>query len=326
MRRDLLRPHLLGPHSGVLWQGKGGRLRRLLESELPGARLDDAQLEFVMGILEEEEIGQLSELIAEMLGDAGGAGAVDAISQVLERLGGAGESPSELSRASSHAVAAQESRSSGGACGDALELCLAERGEDEAQVAGLQEWLERLGLARYAAPARAWCEDTGAQDVAEIAECWEQFCGDLGLKPLERRRVGLDCRSALEGRPGDGGGAAAAAAGRGCAGVPVTGSGDLAATGAWRSAKEAAPASDWQRSAALRVGSPPRGARADRLGETVGPPGDEGRYTIARLIGTGATSRVYECARGGERFAVKAIGLRRLPAPRPSFERGAAFK
>ncbi|CAE7614995.1 ddx1 [Symbiodinium sp. KB8] len=66
--------------------------------------------------------------------------------------------------------------------------------EEEEAVPGLAEWLQSIHLHHYGPKAADWCAEMGAVSTEEIKECWEEFAQDLGLKPLEKKRLEKACR------------------------------------------------------------------------------------------------------------------------------------
>jgi len=66
--------------------------------------------------------------------------------------------------------------------------------KEEEAVPGLAEWLQSIHLHHYGPKAAEWCAEMGAVSTEEIKECWEEFAQDLGLKPLEKKRLEKACR------------------------------------------------------------------------------------------------------------------------------------
>lgn len=56
-------------------------------------------------------------------------------------------------------------------------------------VDGLDDWLQKLSLQKYALQAHSWCSEMGAVSLEEVEESWEDFADALSLKPLERKRL-----------------------------------------------------------------------------------------------------------------------------------------
>eukprot|EP00440_Ansanella_granifera_P002228 gb/GFBE01002415.1/.p1 GENE.gb/GFBE01002415.1/~~gb/GFBE01002415.1/.p1 ORF type:complete len:298 (+),score=79.71 gb/GFBE01002415.1/:1-894(+) len=69
-------------------------------------------------------------------------------------------------------------------------------GENEL-VPGLAVWLAELRLSGYEKAAASWAEEQGACELEEIVENLEDFASDLGLKPLEKKRLMQGAESAV---------------------------------------------------------------------------------------------------------------------------------
>ncbi|CAE7695066.1 fhkD [Symbiodinium sp. CCMP2456] len=59
------------------------------------------------------------------------------------------------------------------------------------------DWLASLNLLPYLDQAREWWIENGAIDLSEVLENWQDFADDLGLKPLERKRIEKHVGNAL---------------------------------------------------------------------------------------------------------------------------------
>ena len=130
----------------------------------------------------------------------------------------------------------------------------------------VSDWLQELHLNQYAAPLLEWCEENGASTMEEVWSSWQDFVEELGLKPLERKRI--------------------------------------------------------ERNVAARAG--PKNLQLTTSGDKgrgmFGPPEDPHMYALLEEIGFGVTSKVYKCRRGKDTFAVKAISLKKL-RHQPGFAR-----
>lgn len=184
------------------------RLRHAFEQEHPAAQLDDTVVDYFARMLEDdaedEEVREeeLTEAWSPFLMEHAATFDNDTATRevcraVLRRLRNGGSevgsgtaSPLVLSRANSSGRCQAAAASSAAASAPASAPGLLVRAASEAiEVWGLMEWLQRLNLAHYAAAARVWCAGMGAADVEEVIENWEDFCDELRLKPLERKRV-----------------------------------------------------------------------------------------------------------------------------------------
>ncbi|CAE8715586.1 unnamed protein product, partial [Polarella glacialis] len=294
------------------------QLRRAFECEHPGVHLDDDVAEYFAGMLEDDadlDDGELAEAWAPFLGCLGRPGAPkDLCAAVLQRLkaretvGPGAWKSGERSPASSPQLS-RESSATGApglpAAAPHLALGVAAASGSplspavEEEVKGLNEWLERLCLSQYRAPARAWCAGMGAVGVEEVFENWEEFSDALGLKFLEKRRVRLDCaargiftprRARTESEDDadedaeEGEGVAQDATNQR---IPPQESGHPTVLG-------------------QRLGQRKKVSRSDTFGHPESP------YTFLEEIGSGVTATVYKCSRGSEFFAVKAISLSRF--------------
>ncbi|CAJ1461615.1 unnamed protein product, partial [Effrenium voratum] len=64
------------------------------------------------------------------------------------------------------------------------------------ELPGLEQWLSRLRLEAqivsrkaHGDAIRSWAAEMGAVSLEELAEHWAELSADLGLRPLERRRL-----------------------------------------------------------------------------------------------------------------------------------------
>lgn len=326
------------------------RLRLAFELEHPAAQLDDNIVEYFANMLEDdtEDEDTRVEVLAEAWSPFllqhtatfdNDAATREVCRAVLRRIhsndGCSGaSSPVALSRQSSASRALPTTSSAAsipaGSTGGGPALQNGAAGSS-IEVWGLMEWLQRLSLAHYAASAKAWCEELGARDVEEVIENYEEFCNELKLKPLERRRVLRDCGG---DDVADGGTAANGADRRPSlasdTGVRPTSAMPPAAFQALAPAPNAGPSSALLRDGFEPCGAPPTpgGADAPHLAvsgfppqrmrghrcERFGPPDDP--YTLLHEIGAGVTATVYKCTRGEDVFAAKAITLSRFKLER----------
>eukprot|EP00931_Biecheleriopsis_adriatica_P014620 TRINITY_DN11656_c0_g1_i1.p1 TRINITY_DN11656_c0_g1~~TRINITY_DN11656_c0_g1_i1.p1 ORF type:complete len:840 (-),score=179.11 TRINITY_DN11656_c0_g1_i1:47-2539(-) len=215
------------------------------------------------------------------------------------------------------------------------------------------EWLEGLKLSHYAHAACAWWEKNGAAEMSEVFENWEDFASDLGLKPLEKKRIEKDIAS------------------RGSGYLPAAGlakfsqelidwleplslSHYLERALSWGERHGASSVAEvwahWEALAsdldlkplerqrlekdassrsrvagdvlAAPTGGDARASSAGRVGHiaSFGPPEDPLLYTLLEEIGFGVTSKVFKCRRGQDVFAVKCISLKKLRR-QPGFTR-----
>lgn len=329
------------------------RLRRALDSAHPSPQLDDTVVEYFAGMLEGEDVSELRpDDLAEHWAPYLCCGYDEAATRelcrmVLQRLlsNGSGWRSSlsstttsfSLSRESSDApsppvkAVGVEEPSSG-----ASPVLEPEGGEaigcGTTQVRGLAEWLERLCLTHYADRAKEWCVGMGAADVEEVIESWEEFSSELGLRPLECKRVHKDCAPRLLGAGGrsshghstleETGSLVRPLAPEGSAGTAPRGSMPEEEKRAERHEETAVEAADAQQEEdgarqdtnqeAVELHSPrqarPGGART---GEVFGHPNTP--YKILKEIGSGVTATVYKCSNPkGEVFAVKVIDVSRF--------------
>jgi len=63
---------------------------------------------------------------------------------------------------------------------------------------GLSAWLEALKLEKYSDAMNKWIEDQGPCCLEEVLECCEELADDLGLKPIEKKRLLKDGADAVE--------------------------------------------------------------------------------------------------------------------------------
>lgn len=59
----------------------------------------------------------------------------------------------------------------------------------EVSVPGLMEWLSEQELLHYEEHAQRWCKEKGVGTMHELAQRCEDFCEDLSMKRLQRKRV-----------------------------------------------------------------------------------------------------------------------------------------
>eukprot|EP00439_Symbiodinium_sp_Y106_P073949 s38_g14.t1 len=62
------------------------------------------------------------------------------------------------------------------------------------------DWLAGLNLLPYLDQAQEWWIENGAINLSEVLENWQDFADDLGLKPLERKRIEKYVGNALSPR------------------------------------------------------------------------------------------------------------------------------
>lgn len=55
---------------------------------------------------------------------------------------------------------------------------------------GIADLFARASLEKYEASALEWCLEMGAVSIEEVEESWEDLADALGMKPLERKRLG----------------------------------------------------------------------------------------------------------------------------------------
>lgn len=65
-------------------------------------------------------------------------------------------------------------------------------------VPGLHMWLTELKLSRYVEAAASWCDEMGACTLEEVLENLDDFAADVGMKPLEQKRLQRDGAAAME--------------------------------------------------------------------------------------------------------------------------------
>lgn len=65
--------------------------------------------------------------------------------------------------------------------------------EEELLENDLSKFLEGARLAKYLKPALTWCNEQGAATIEELVENVDDFSLDLGLKPLEKKRLTKAC-------------------------------------------------------------------------------------------------------------------------------------
>mmetsp|Transcript_91163 Transcript_91163/g.190644 ORF Transcript_91163/g.190644 Transcript_91163/m.190644 type:complete len:723 (-) Transcript_91163:196-2364(-) len=160
-------------------------------------------------------------------------------------------------------------------------------GAEEELSAEIVAWMEQLKLTPYLGKAKAWCNNMGAVHVSEILENVEEFILDLGLKPLEKKRV----EKAKNGES------------------PVKGVNTSAA---------AAPPSP--AAAVSSAPTVPTTVEAKAIHGYFGPKEDPRKYAILEELGQGATATVYKCMKGNQVFAAKTISLSKLRL-QPGFQR-----
>jgi len=61
--------------------------------------------------------------------------------------------------------------------------------EQEIMATDLEKFLEGARLSKYLKKATEWCEEQGAASIEDIVENVDDFAEDMGLKPLEKKRL-----------------------------------------------------------------------------------------------------------------------------------------
>ncbi|CAK9012298.1 unnamed protein product [Durusdinium trenchii] len=203
------------------------------------------------------------------------------------------------------------------------------------------DWLVKLNLSKYHNAACDWWVANGAISLAEVIENWEVFVVDLGLKPLERKRVEKDVESTwrttlrfnhrLSQEVSDW--LQSLSLGHYTAALLEWCEENGASTmeevwGSWKDVVDKLDIKPLERKriekdlASRAVAPlvdepmpppmPKMVTRASPQTCTFGPPEDPHMYKLMEEIGFGVTSKVYRCCRGKEIFAVKVISLKRF--------------